>query len=496
MNRPSGLILALAVSFLGACASTGGMGAAEGDGGNSPRENDLTRAASVHLVQASTAQGEAAQTHYQEALQSALQAISADSTNPKAYLLAGQAAVGLEDWTQADSMFTHAQDLYPGYADQVASEREQAWVNAYNAGAAALQAGDTDKALAYFQGADLVYQARPEARIALGSLYSRTGQPDKALEAYEGALEILNGPIPEGMGEEQAANWRDDRQGVSMSAAQLAAQTGNYQEASDILGNLLAKADSMSESARLSAMTAQAGYLAQAGHPDQAEAIYDTVLARPDLSSDDYFQIGIGFFNTGDYDRAASAFDKAAQMNPYSRDALLNLVQSLYSQATELEKGEATPERNQQLNDIYDRILTAAQQVRDFDPLNRNLLSFMLRAYRGKAELASGSAAQELTQKTQQLYRTYQGQKYEVNNINLSLLPNDQAKLTGEFTNLAGTAGEQVQIRFQVLNKDGQTLDTKDVTVTVPEENQAVDFDTTVSFPSDQFGGWKYEIVS
>ncbi len=496
MNRRSGLILALAVTFLGGCATgTGGAATSGEDGGNRPRDNENTRAASVHLVQAATAEGEQAKTHFQEALDEALQAISADSTNPKAYLLAGQAAVGVEHWAQADSMFSRALELHPAYADQIASEREQGWVNAYNQGAAALNAGDTQKALSYFQGADLMYAERPEARVAIGSIYARTGEPQKALEAYSGALEILNGPIPEGMGEEQAANWREDRKGVALSAAQLAAQTGDYEQAADILGKMLTEADSLDESTKLSALTARAGYLAQAGQPDSAEAIYDQVLERSDLSSQDYFQIGIGFFNTGDYDRAADAFDKAAELNPYSRDALLNLVQSLYSQAMDLEKAEASPDRNQQLNAIYDRILAAAQQVRDFDPLNRNLLSFMLRAYRGKAELASGAEAKQLTQKTQELYRTYQGQKYEITNIALALQANNQATVTGDFANLSGDPGQQVQIQFQVLSRDGQVLDTSTATVTVPEQNESVGFKTSVDLPSGEFGGWKYQVT-
>ncbi len=495
MNLGKGLILALVVSFVGACASAGGVATGEAGGGNRPRDTENTRAASVHLVQAATAQGEQAQTHFQQALDEATQAIAADSTNPKAYLLAGQAAVGLEQWQKADSMFTDALELYPGYADQIVSEREQAWVNAYNQGAAALNAGNTDQALAYFEGADLMYRERPEALVALGSIYARTGEAQKALDAYTGALKILNGPVPEGLGDEQAANWREDRKGVAMSAAQLAAQTGDFSKAADILGNLLTQSDSLDESTKLSALTARAGYMAQAGQPDSAETIYNEVLKRSDLSSQDYFQIGIGFFNTGDYARAADAFEKAAELNPYSRDALLNLVQSLYSEAVDVEKGEATPERNQQLNAIYDRILAAAQQVRDFDPLNRNLLSFMLRAYRGKAEMASGAEARQLTQKTQELFRAYQAQKYEVENIALALQPNETAKVTGDFTNLSGEPGQNVEIRFQILDRDGNVLDTSMITVTVPEKNESVGFQTSVKLPSGKFGGWKYEVV-
>lgn len=494
MKRTKGLILALTTLVVTACASGGGAETGE-PGTQRPRDNTHTTAAGVHLLQAGLAEGADARAHYEAALVDARAGIDEQPMNPKGYLLAGQASVGLHEWIQADSLFDRATDLYPPYEEQIASEREQGWVEAFNMGAEAMSAGDLETARAFFEGADLLYQERPEARMALGSVYMRTGDTERAAEAYRGALEILSGPPPEGLVDEQLEAWRESRQVAAFNAAQLLADTGNYEEAATVLRDFLANNEgSLAPETVLRAETALAGFLAEAGQAEDAEALFDEILNRGDLSSAEYFQIGIGFFNTGDYGRAAEAFQMSAEENPYSRDAVLNLVQSLYSQALDLEKTEETPERNEELRQIYDRILENADRVREFDPLNRNVLSFMLRAYRAKADVSQGEAA-ELQRQTQELYRIYQDQPYEVSNIGLAMQGDNAARLTGTLSNLAAEAGSTVRLRFQALDPQGQPLDEEVVTVTAPDVQSATEFSTTLDLSGGDFAGWRYEVV-
>jgi tetratricopeptide (TPR) repeat protein len=499
MNRGKGLVLALVAAVVAACASSGGGGAGTGapDTGNSPRDNTHTNSAGVNLMQGQMTEGAEAQARYEAALQDALAAIEEGPTNPKAYLLAGQAAVGLGQWIQADSMFDRAVELYPPYGEQMESEREQGWVNAYNLGAEALNAGDTEAAVRHFEGADALYQGRPEARLALGSVYMRQGDSEAAAEAYRGALEILSGPPPEGLGEEQTAGWLNDRQVAAFNAAQLTAETGQYAEAASILqGFLEDNQGQLDAAAELRAQTALAGFLAQAGEAEQAEAMYEEILGRTDLTSAEYFQVGIGFFNTGDFARAAEAFSTAAELNPYSRDALLNLVQSRYSYAMELEETEETQERNQELISLYDDIIDAADQVRALDPLNRNLLSFMLRSMRSKAELSDEATAAELTRRTQELFREYQQQPYEVSQITVALQGGDRAEIAGTLANLSGTAGENVRLEFEILDESGGVLDSAVVTVTAPEQEATAPFSATVTVPGGELAGWRYQVLN
>lgn len=496
MKRGNSLILALALAALTGCASAGGAGAggAETGAGARPQDNAHTRTAGVRLAQAATAEGEAAREHYEAALQAALSSIEEDPQNARGYLLAGQAAAGAGQWVQADTMFDRAVEIFPGYEEQVLAEREEAWVNAYNQGVEAVNAGDIERARDLFAAADRLYQQRPEARMNLGWAHMRLGDTEAAIEAYRGALEILYGPTPEGLGEEQAEQWRRDRQQAAFNAAQLLAQSGEYVDAAEVLGEFLERTPELDPAVELQAMTAQANFLAQGGRAEEAEALMAEIRTRPDLTSADYFQIGIGLFNAGDYQEAAEAFGRAAELNPYSRDALLNLVQSLYSEAVELEEQEPSAQRDERLRTIYSEMLEAAEQVREFDPLNRNLISFMLRAYRGQADLAPGAEAQRLRQRSQELFRTFQQQPYEVSEISLSLAEQNRATLTGVLTNHSGQQGAQVTLRFELVNREGQPIDSETVTVTAPAAGESVEFTTTLD-TADDFAGWRYQVV-
>ncbi|MFO7895183.1 MAG: tetratricopeptide repeat protein [Longimicrobiales bacterium] len=497
MIRGQGLILAMTVAFAAACASSGGGGeTAAPETGNAPRDNSYTNSAGVHLVQAGLTEGEEAFGLYEAALEDAMEGIQEDSTNPKLYMQAGQASIGLEDWSGADTLLAQALDLYPGYEENIIAEREEAWVTAYNTGADQLNAEDTQEALRYFEGAATIYDGRPEAHMALGSVYLQVGNTEAAAEAYRDAVQILNGPPPEGMDEEQLAGWAEDRQVAAFNAAQLLAQSGRFDEAATILENFLSEnQDQLDPDTELRANTALAGFLAQAGREEEAEQLYNEIFARGDLTSADYFQVGIGFFNTEDYARAAEAFTAAAELNPYSRDALLNLVQSLYSQAVDLEEEEATPERDAELIGLYDNLLDAAEQVRGLDPLNRNLLSFMLRSLRAKADLVDAEEAEALAQETQELYRRYQEQPYGIEDIGVSITEDDRARVTGLLTNLTGTPGDEVQIRFALVDEQGNVVESDVMTVTAPEQNSAVEFSTTLDAASGTFAGWMYEIL-
>ncbi len=494
MKHAKALLVALAVVTLGGCASAGPE--METVDGMRPTETALTRTAGLHVVQAGLKEGEQAEAEYRQALDAALQAVAETPQNPKAYLLVGQAAVGVGEWVQADSMFTRAEEMYPPYADQIEAEREQGWVLAYNQGAAAVAENDLDRALAMFEAADLLFQGRPEARIGLGSVYANQGDLEASAEAYLGALEIAEGPPPAALNEEQTAAWDETRQTVALNAAQLLSQTGDFARAARVLQRYVDEyGAALAPQTSLRVRTALAGFYAQAGENERAEAMYEDVLGRDDLSADDYFQAGIGFFNTGDYARAADVFATAAELNPYSRDALLNLVQSLYSHALELEEAEGAEAPEEELRSLHQRTIQAGQEVKAMDPLNRNLISFMLRSYRSLADLSSPSEARELNATAQALFRSYQAQSYEVSDIQLAMQSASQMQIAGTLSNLSGTPGEQVQLRFDILDLQGQVVDSTMITVVAPAGNTAVQFSGTATVPGGEYAGWRYERV-
>ncbi|MEJ2678012.1 MAG: tetratricopeptide repeat protein, partial [Gemmatimonadota bacterium] len=381
-----GIILALAVGLIGGCATAGGGAAGSAaSGGVKPSDDGQTRAASLYLARAVSAPDSTAQDLYQKALEASTQAAQDNPQNPKAYYLMGQAQAGLGHYVAADSLLTKAQDLYPAYKSEIDGEREQAWILAYNQGVAAVNAGNIQKAGELFADANMLYQGRPEALMNLAWVALQNNNSDKAIKAYREALAIIESSKRDSLNEQQLASWKDSEQLATNNMAQLLAREGRFDEAVQVLENFLKYNPN-----DLNAKVNLAEMLTRGGHTDSAQMIYDSLLTRQDLGFEEYFQIGIGFFNSDSFKRAAGAFRTAAKLNPYSRDSWYNLVQSLYSEAQAIEKDSAqaadTAAMNQKLVPMYKELLDAANKVLQFDPYNRNIMTFMARADRGLSE--------------------------------------------------------------------------------------------------------------
>ena len=109
MRIRHGLALMMAFGFgLTGCASGGGGGdiptpttSAGGQQlaqGERPRDTGNTRAAERHIEAAQDAESpEEARMHYQQAVESAIQAVQEDPRNPLAHRLAAEASLALED---------------------------------------------------------------------------------------------------------------------------------------------------------------------------------------------------------------------------------------------------------------------------------------------------------------------------------------------------------------------------------------------------------------
>src|SRR5690606_4404256 len=103
--------------------------------------------------------------------------------------------------------FDRAVELHPDYAEDVKSERETAWVMAFNNGIQLMDAQDFDGALKAMEGAQIIYDERPEALMNLGALYANAGEPGKAIQALRDAITATNGPIFETLDEAGKAEW-------------------------------------------------------------------------------------------------------------------------------------------------------------------------------------------------------------------------------------------------------------------------------------------------
>src|SRR5690606_28859873 len=132
MNRFTGVILALSLgAVVGACASSGA--GSSGSGGVRPKDTRLTRDAEQKIALGRMRRtDEETRPLYARARDSAKQPIQEDSANPRVYIVAGQAHANLDDFENAGLAWDKAAELYPPFATELMSERENAWVRAYN----------------------------------------------------------------------------------------------------------------------------------------------------------------------------------------------------------------------------------------------------------------------------------------------------------------------------------------------------------------------------
>lgn len=478
MNARLGLILATAalISGSGCSAGSGGgsqgpaaMPAMPGSGGTvlaegiRPRDNAQTRAADGFLNDAMNAMDDAEkQALYQQALDAALEGIAADPENPKSYFQAAMAQVSLGDYVGADSMFTRAETLHPRYVLETDPWRERGWVNAYNEAIVPLNQGDLERAAEIFSAANALYSERPEAFLQLGSVYSRMGRAEESAEAFQQALAILEESRDVAMMDTtQAGTWQEHYEIATLGLGQAYQTMERYSEAADLYGQLL-----QNDPENASIIGSLASVLTELEMPDSVDALYNNLLNRPGLTEFDYSNAGVGLYRIEQYDRAAQAFRAAADMNPFNRDARLNLTQTYY-----------------QAQD-WENLIPAARDLLALDPLNGLVWVFMTRAH---SEL-------EQTEQANATFNEYQALGVELESIMLDGLPTGGATFSGTLKNNTAEQGSTVTLRFHFGGERGQEVGTTDVRIQVPAVEETVEFSGTFN-SSEIVTGYRYEVV-
>src|SRR5262245_34577716 len=158
---------------------------------------------------------------FEQALVHLKEGMAKDPGNAKVWLLAGQVYTGLGDFMGADSAFKKAETLHPPYSEEISGEREVAWVEAFNAGIASMDAKATDDAIKKLELAELMYPHRPEAKMNLGALYASKNETDKAVAIFEKAIESINGPLKDKLKPEDAVNWKRYAEMARINIAQI-----------------------------------------------------------------------------------------------------------------------------------------------------------------------------------------------------------------------------------------------------------------------------------
>lgn len=436
MKIRGGLVVALVLGLgLTGCASGGGSAPAAGPAGGAnllaqgerPRDTENTRAAENHLEAAEDAgSADAARPHYQQAMQSAQAAVTEDPTNPLAHRLAAFAALGLEDYQAAGRHFERAQELRPVYELELASVREQTYIDLYQVATPFLQSGDFTEAAEVLEDANAVYPDRPEALITLAQIYAQERNHDLALERIDQAIAFFSSDRLEEVDPETAAAWQEQADGLPLMRAQVLVDAGRFEEA---VGTYRQMAEA--DPSNISMTQDLAAILMQMGNEAEALEVYESLLSRPSLTAQDYYRIGVGFYQASDYERASQAFGEAAEMSRMDRDAIEMWARSL------------------QLDSAYAAVPPVAERWIELDPASQIAITVLAQAVNSTGDAAR---AGEIIRRVDALPLT-------VNDLQMRRFQGG-AQVTGAVTNLTLQQGSNATLEFTFYGAGGQQLGT------------------------------------
>lgn len=476
MKIRDGLVLALALGVgLTGCASGGGGGGegttAPTDGGGAanilaqgerPRDTENTRAAEDALEAAEEADSpEAAAPHYQQAMQSAQAAVTEDPTNPLAHRLAAFAALGVEDYQAAAEHFNRAQELRPIYELELAPVREQAYIDLYQAATPYLQSGEYMQAAEVLEAANAVYPERPEAMITLAQIYAQEREHDLAIERIDQAIEFFGSDRMDEVDPETAEAWQQQAEGMTLMRAQVLADAGRFEEAVGTYRQI-AEADP----SNIAVTQDLAAILIQMGNEAEALQVYESLLTRPNLTAQDYYRIGVGFYQADDFGRAAEAFGEAATESRMDRDAIEMWARSL------------------QLDSAYAAVPPVAERWVELDPANQIAITVLAQAVN-----AAGDAARagEIIRRVDQLpisVDDLQMRRYE-----------GGAQVSGSLSNKTLQQGSTVTFDFRFYDTSGNQIGTATQEVQVGAPGMSEVFQVQFDSP-DPVGGYGYSYTT
>ena len=486
MKLRYGLAIASALSLtLGACASSGGGGSSAPSSGGSmagadvlaqgerPRDDDFTEAAEEHLNQVQDGMSDAeARAHYQAAADAAEQAIANDSTNPKAYLLAAQANLGLDDYQTAGRMFDEAERLRPIYEIETERTREMAWIEKYQEAAPLVNAGEYTEAIQLFEQANAIYQGRPEVMVTLGQLYSQEGEYDLAVQNFQGAQAIIESERIEQMDSATAASWQEQGEQLPVMIAQTLVNAEQYDEAAAALEGLLAE-----DPENVAYLRTLGTTLVRMDQPDSAQAVFNRILSIDGLPSSDYYQVGIGLYQAEEFQQAADAFERAVEASVNDRDAIEMQARSLVA-AYPTGEGSPTPPAG-----ALEELRTTSERWIELDPNNRN--GYLILAQTAN-RLGDEDTARDLVGRIEAFPVT-------IENLQLQRASGGGGMVSGAVQNISATQGQTATIEMTFYDAAGSVIGVEEAMVQIPAADAQAAFQ--VEIDTDQYvGGYSYEV--
>jgi tetratricopeptide (TPR) repeat protein len=399
------------------------------------RDTRYTREATKFLGMAMTRSDQAQKAEmYQQAMVHLREGMERDADNAKVWLLSGTVLAALGEMQEADQAFTRAVQMHPAYAEEVTGEREAAWIEAFNRGIELMDQQNYDEAIRVMEGAQLIYDQRPEALMNLGALYANKGENEKAIAALERAAEIAQGPLFEQLDEEGQASWLRFRELARVNVAQMAAAEG-----------------------------------VEAFQQEQYAQAAEQFRRAADLNphARDYW------FN---YVQAIWA-----QTSKLEDDLEAG--------------GAAADEAKQKLPALYEQVETAIRKTREMDPNSEILYLIEARAHRVRGDMAEAGPARDAGHQAA-LKVLEEHDRLAVTLDNLQVFSDGEGvAIAGELKNRKAAADTPVRIQFTFVALDGSTIGQETVTVNAPAPDATVEFSGRANLDAE-FAGWRYTILN
>lgn len=373
---------------------------------------------------------------YREAMTHLRQGMEQDADNARVWLLAGTALAGMGDMEAADSAFNRAESLHPDYAEEIETERFDAWVNAFQLGLQAMENEELDEALRWMEGAEAIYTGRPEAQMYLGVLYANHTQDfEKASEAFKAALAATEGPLLETLDEEGQQEWIGMRESLNENIEQMEMSLG-------------------------------VTYFHEQRYEEAIES-FDRLTELNPHSRDLWFN--------------------------YSQ-ALLARAHQFTDEIEDAEEAEAAAAK-EQLFPVLDELQAAATRAQAMDPANEMLYLLLANVHRMRGEHDGSDEALEAGQQgALAALQAAEDLTVSIDEINVAATETG-VQITGTLKNRKLDAGTPVRVTFTLLDRDGQEIGQETATVNAPAVDGEVQFDATTPV-EDAVAGWRYTVDS
>lgn len=419
---PFAIVLLVAVGALGPAELAG----QEGQGEDECRlvSNSQTEGAVEKMTEAGeTTDPQVRMSLYREALAD-LESEVQDDEDITALWLAAEAHIGVGEFEAADQLLKRFVAANPACLQRATDTRFNAWAAAYNEAIQHYQAGDEEASLAAFLKSSVIKRDSRALNNA-GLLYQNLGDPEAAIAQFRGAVE--------------ADDPTDQARDASLNLAEALRAEGREEEAVEML-RVFAEAHPDDVMAEMNYALA----LVIAGDPSAAQPTFQALLARDDLTVDQWNQVGVGLYEAEAFADAVTAFQKARELNPYDRDALNNLATSAL-EAGDLELAAETSqllvERYPYDYDAYTLFANAASQGGD------------------------AAGALEMIQKRESL-------AFSLENVQLRERGENAYVVEGMVMGRGDGAGSMVTVPIEFLNWQGGVAATEELPLTVPASGE------------------------